>query len=96
MASGFYFGPGPSSANVVATHNLWNTMDSGCPDSILSGEAHAVCADPLLLSESSIEAINPELKGSSPAIGAGIMIGGVTRDYAGAVRSNPPSIGAFE
>jgi putative Ig domain-containing protein len=94
LASGIFLGAGLSSANVTASYNLWNTMHTGCPDGTLPGETNFVCADPLLVGESNIDAINPALTSSSPAIGAGTAITGITTDFNGVTRSNPPSIGA--
>jgi hypothetical protein len=94
LASGIYLGAGLSSANVTASYNLWNTMHTGCPDGALPGETNYVCADPLLVGESNIDAINPALTSTSPAIGAGTAITGITTDYNGVTRPNPPSIGA--
>ena len=96
LAAGFYLGPGVSSANITADHNLWDTMHTGCPDGSLTGETNFKCADPRLVDESDVDAINPRLKASSPAIGKGIKIGGIATDYTGKARPNPPSIGAFE
>ena len=80
----------------VADHNSWFNMDSGCPDDALSGETNWVCPDPLWVGESNVDALNPNLTGSSPLIGAGITISGITTDYNGNARPNPPAIGAFE
>jgi hypothetical protein len=55
-----------------------------------------VCADPLLAGESNIDAINPTLTPTSPAIGAGISITGITMDLNNVTRPSPPSIGAQE
>jgi Putative Ig domain len=96
LAAGIYFGPGVSSAVATASHNLWSTMRTGCPDSALPGETKYVCKDPLLAGESNIDAINPRLTSHSPAVGAGVAIPGITTDYDGAHRPNPPSIGATE
>jgi hypothetical protein len=97
LASGIYFGPGLSSSAIAsASNNLWNTMRTGCPDTAVPGESHYVCADPLLVSESNIDAINPSLTSSSPAIGAAVSISGITTDFNSVTRPNPPSIGAQE
>jgi hypothetical protein len=96
VASGIYFGPGTSSGMVTASNNLWDTMRTGCPDSAIPGETAYVCADPLLAGESNIDAINPSLTSSSPAIGAAVSISGITTDFNGVTRPNPPSIGAQE
>jgi Putative Ig domain len=100
VAAGFYFGAGNVFANAgsVISSNLWSTMDTSCPDSSISGSYEKIytCADPLLVGESNINAINPRLTSSSPAIGAGVATPTVTTDYSGVTRPNPPSIGAFE
>jgi hypothetical protein len=79
VASGIYLGPAESghaavtTANVTATHNLWNTMHSGCPNNTTPNETKAVCADPRLTGQSNIDAINPTLTSSSPTgLGASI------------------------
>jgi hypothetical protein len=103
LASGFYFGNGNVFANAgsVIDHNLWSTMDTGCPDSSVvsltgvSYETNPICADPLLTSESNINDIVPTLTLSSPAIGAGVAIPGVTLDFAGNPYTNPPNVGAY-
>ena len=80
LASGIYLGPADSgqaavtTANVTATHNLWNTMRSGCPNKTTPNETKAVCADPRLAGQSNIDAINPSLTSSSPA-GLGATVG---------------------
>jgi hypothetical protein len=100
LASGIYLGAGNVFANAgsAISSNLWSTMDTGCPDSLIGGgyEKIYTCGDPLLVGESNINAINPMLTSSSPAIGAGVAIPTVTTDYSAVTRPNPPSIGAFE
>ncbi|WP_353063659.1 putative Ig domain-containing protein [Tunturibacter psychrotolerans] len=98
LASGFYFGMGNPFANAgsVADHNLWSTMDEGCPDSTIGIEKIYTCADPGLVAESDINHINPNLTSSSPAINSGIAISGITTDFNGTTRPNPPAIGAME
>ena len=86
LASGIYLGPaqtqpvqaGLSTANVVLTNNLWNTMRTGCPNSTTPNETNAVCADPLFVSESNIDAINPALRSSSRAAGLGASLTSTT------------------
>jgi hypothetical protein len=71
-----------------------------------------ICSDPLLKnepaqtwpgSEAALDVFNPfnagnsfELTASSPAIGAGTVLSGLTTDYYGVSRPNPPSMGALE
>jgi hypothetical protein len=99
LASGMYFGGGDpfTNAGSVLTNNLWNTMRTGCPQSASAAyEKNPACGDPLMVGESNIDAINPSLESNSPAIGAGIAIGGLTTDYNGSTRPNPPALGALE
>ena len=99
QASGMYFGAGNPFANAgsVMTNNLWDTLQTGCPASATAAyEKKPVCSDPLLVGESNINAINPGLTSGSPAIGAGLAISGITTDYNGSTRPNPPALGAFE
>jgi hypothetical protein len=97
LASGIFEGPGLSNAIVTADHNLWSTLRTGCPDSGgVAAETNFVCADPLLAGESNIDAINPSLTSTSPAIGAGVSINGITTDFNSVTRPSAPSIGAQE
>jgi hypothetical protein len=97
QASGLFEGAFLSNANVIADHNLWFNMRTGCPDSGGAlGETNAVCADPLLVGESNIDAINSSLTSTSPAIGAGVSINGITTDFNSVTRPSSPSIGAQE
>ena len=98
LASGFYFAMGNPFTNSGSAidHNLWNTMDTGCPDSSVGVETIYTCADPGLVSESNLNAINPNLTSSSPAVGSGIAISGITTDFNGTTRPNPPAIGAMQ
>ncbi|MBB5342496.1 Ig domain-containing protein [Tunturibacter empetritectus] len=99
LAHGIYLGAGNVFANSGSEidHNLWNTVATGCPESFLAGlEKIFTCGDPDLVGESNINAINPNISSSSPAINSGIAISGVTTDYNGKTRANPPAIGAIE
>jgi hypothetical protein len=95
LATGIFLNTNITTSNISGTHNLWDTTFNGCPDPNIT-DPNVVCADPLLVSESNIDAINPNLTSSSPAIGAGLHISGITTDYNGTARPNPPAIGAFE
>jgi hypothetical protein len=71
-----------------------------------------ICSDPLLKnepakkwpgSEAALDVFNPfnagdgfELTANSPAKGRGMALSGLTTDYYGTSRANPPSIGALE
>jgi hypothetical protein len=100
LASGIYLGAGNVFANSGSEidHNLWNTMNTGCPDnSVTAGyEKIYTCGDPDLTAESDINHINPNLNSSSPAINSGIAISGITVDFNGVSRANPPAIGAMQ
>nr|WP_311719288.1 putative Ig domain-containing protein [Edaphobacter lichenicola] len=99
LASGIYLGSGNVFANSGSAidHNLWNTIATGCPDSYLSQQEKIyTCGDPDLTGESNINAINPNISSSSPAINSGIAVSGVTTDFNGKTRANPPAIGAME
>jgi hypothetical protein len=96
QASGIYLGGGDvfATSGSVINHNLWFNMATSCPD--LSEETNAICVDPKLVSEANVNAINPNLTSTSPATGAGVSISGITTDYNGLTRPNPPAIGAIE
>jgi Putative Ig domain len=100
LASGFFMGAGNvfSNAGSAIDHNLWSTMNTGCPDVSISGGVEKIytCGDPDLVGESNINAINPNITSSSPAINSGIAVSGITTDYNGSTRANPPAIGAVE
>ncbi|MBB5329668.1 hypothetical protein HDF14_003290 [Edaphobacter lichenicola] len=100
LASGIYLGAGNIFANAgsVIDHNLWSTMNTGCPDVSVGGSYEKIytCGDPDLVGESNINAINPNITSSSAAINSGIAISGITTDYNGNTRANPPAIGAME
>ncbi len=96
LASGWYCEVGIPCTVITADHNLWYSMDSFCPDNTLTGESNYVCADPLMVSESNVDSLNPNLTSGSPAIGAGVSITGVTTDFNGVTRPSPPAIGAIE
>ncbi len=85
-------------------HNLFYNVRSGwCPTPLQTGET-CDTADPLFTGEPAspisheydLDNFNFDPSSSSPAIGAGIAIPGITTDYTGATRPNPPSIGAIE
>jgi hypothetical protein len=100
LASGIYLGAGNVFANSGSAidHNLWSTMNTGCPDnSVTAGyEKIYTCGDPAFASETDINHFDPHLASSSAAINSGIAISGITTDYNGVTRANPPAIGAME
>jgi hypothetical protein len=98
-----------SPLSIQWSHNLTFGIRPGdyTPNCATNGN---VCANPLLTGQPSA-AIPPEStldgfanvagtnwypSGSSPVIGAGVAVGGLTTDYYGASRPNPPGIGAVE
>ncbi len=99
---------GPSQVNCATwmgtwnrTNNIWYGMNPGhftCP----TGYAAESCANPLLVnqptftSEQSLDNFNFDITTGSPAKGAGVYLPTVLLDYTGAVRANPPSIGAYD
>lgn len=94
---GLYFNFSNPLANTgsSASHNLWDTMSGNtCPSS--SYETAYVCNVAPNFFNAAINALNPNIHTGSPAAGAGVAISGITTDYNGATRPNPPSIGAFE
>jgi len=99
---------GPSQVNCATwmgtwnrTNNIWYGMNPGhftCP----TGYTAESCANPLLVnqptftSEQSLDNFNFDITTGSPAKGAGVYLPTVLLDYTGAVRANPPSIGAYD
>jgi hypothetical protein len=96
FASWVSFGLFTNSGTVV-TNNLSYHQRHPCPDPSVH-EQNATCADPLLMDDT----YHPygdwdlSLSASSPAKGKGVAVSGVTADYMGNPRNNPPAIGAFE
>ncbi len=95
----FYSG----SSNVVVTsdHNLeFGVRNGDCG----SSPGTNLCSDPLLMNEPSqtwtgeaqLDNFNFHLSSTSPAIGAGVPIPGLTTDYYGNPYANPPAIGAVQ
>lgn len=86
-------------------NNLWFNILAGavggpCPQDT-AVETNYLCVDPQLTAEGSIDpttldGVNPIPAPGSPVIATGFAISGVTTDYSGATRPNPPSIGALE
>ena len=91
LASGWYSGDGVL-VTVTSDHILWYTMRTGCPDSTLPSDTNPVCANPLIVSGSNVDALNPNLSSGSPAIAAGVFTGNTpATDYYGNARSISPS-----
>ena len=66
-----------------------------CPH---AGESKAICSDPGLADETyhPFGYGNMTPTAGSMVVGAGVTVPGITTDYTGKARSNPPSIGAYE
>jgi hypothetical protein len=80
-------------------HNLFYDLRSiTCP----TGHSGEICISPKFVNqptfagEASLDDFDFAIAASSPAKKAGVTVPGLDRDYNGAHRSNPPSIGAFE
>jgi hypothetical protein len=80
---------------------FFNLRSKPCPT---FGRSTLICASPefvnqppsTLASESQLDNFNFHLRRGSPAIGHGVPANGVTTDYFGVRRPDPPSIGAVE
>lgn len=98
QAAGFFcFGGGScpfGNAGAVIDHNIWNTMRTGSGCGQIPEETNCSSADPLLVSQSNINAINPNLTGSSPAISAGTTPCPSTGTN-GHLQTSPCTIGAY-
>lgn len=79
------------------TSDYDNPFGNATQYSGLSAGAHSIVTDPLLTTKpvANTDPFNFALQPGSPAIGAGLAIGGITTNYAGATRTNPPNIGAY-
>jgi hypothetical protein len=93
---GFYFGH--PIGTVVRSNNIFHGVRNfTCP----TGNANEYCGDPLLVNEpvwtgeSSLDNFNFNLTPGSPAKGTGVYLPSLLTDYNGQVRTNPPSIGAY-
>jgi hypothetical protein len=96
-AAGFYMqGTNPfANAGSNISYNDWYMLRSNtCPQD--AHETNYQCGDPVLLAESDINAIQPQLTaGSTNVIGKGVTAGQTT-DNAGNLFASPPSMGALE
>jgi hypothetical protein len=94
---GFYFGH--SIGNIVRSNNIFYGIghNFACP----TGYPNEYCTDPLLVNEpvwageSSLDNFNFNITPGSPAKGTGVYLPSVLTDYNGQVRTNSPSIGAY-
>jgi hypothetical protein len=101
-APALYYTVGTVGINLVTSHNVEYGMRNGdCPN----GGTGNICRDPqfvgepanrTLPAESTLDNFNFRPTSGSPANRRGIGVSGVTTDYHGSARPNPPSIGAVE
>lgn len=95
---GLYFGT--PVGHVVRSNNLYYGFGHGfgCP----TGYPNELCGSPQFVNqpvwtgEQSLDNFDFHLTNGSPAIGAGLPVPGITLDFSGLTRGNPPAIGAFE
>jgi peptidoglycan hydrolase-like protein with peptidoglycan-binding domain len=96
----YYDSDPDNSVTVAGSYNVeYGVQDGTCP-----GGTGMVCSSPLLViqppsaitSELQLNNFNFNPSATSPAIAAGIAIPGLTTDYNGTTRGNPPTIGAIE
>ena len=91
----------PNRGWAIRSNNLFYNFRDGCP--AVSGRKE-ICADPRFVNEpvfritkeSQMDPIDFRLSSGSPAIGAGVLIKGLTKDIVGVDRPDPPSLGAYE
>jgi len=86
-----YFDNGTPGSNISGSNNLWFGLSS--PPSQTTSN---VTSNPLLINLASGSTANLMLNSGSPAIGAGSASLFPAIDNNGLIRSNPPSIGAYE
>ncbi len=101
QAPGLYY-IDESSVSLASSYNIeFGVRNGDCS----SGGTGIICSDPQLVSEPAQGTIPPESTldnfnfypaTSSPAIGAGVAVPGVTTDYYGVTRPSSPTIGAVE
>jgi hypothetical protein len=98
---GLFYYSDPSVKLALDNDLFFNLRSKPCPT---FGRSNLICASPefvnqppsTLASESQLDNFNFHLRRGSPAIGHGVPANGVTTDYFGARRPDPPSIGAVE
>lgn len=83
-------------AGSVYRNNLKYNLSTACPD---GAETNTLCATPQVVDTNwhayGYGNVQPS-SNSANVIGAGATLSGLTQDYTGATRGNPPSIGAYE
>jgi hypothetical protein len=81
--------------SAISNNDNYGTITGSCP---ISGETNTLCLDPQLTDETwhLYGYGNMAPVSSSRVLGAGVAISGITTDYNGVTRPNPPAIGALE
>ncbi|MGC9199198.1 MAG: hypothetical protein ACP5E5_09700 [Acidobacteriaceae bacterium] len=96
----FYLGD--HSVKLTTDHDLfYNLRSKPCP---YFGSTSLLCTSPefenqppsTLSSESQMDHFNFHPKPGSPEVGHGVAVEGITKDFFGVIRPNPPTIGAAE
>jgi hypothetical protein len=83
-----------SAGTISGSHNLWYSVST--PGSTAYATTVGTIANPQYVSATNGAATNFELQSTSPAKNSGVAVSGLTTDFNGSARPNPPSIGAFE
>ena len=84
-----YICGGGAIGTISGSNNLWYSERT--PRSTSPATQYGTIDNPQFVSSTDYH-----LQSGSPAIGAGIAFGGLTRDFDGMPRPNPPAIGAYE
>ncbi|HTX88257.1 MAG TPA: T9SS type A sorting domain-containing protein [Bacteroidales bacterium] len=79
-----------STAGYVGYYNAADVLSFAAWKAATLGDANSVNADPQFVSASDLHTVKPELNN------AGITIPGITTDFSGAARGNPPDMGLYE
>jgi hypothetical protein len=85
----------PTTQDYNTFYQLNGSYVVGAHDNNLSPQFISQPANPIA-AQSSLFGFNFNLAASSPAIASGVAISGITTDYAGNTRANPPSMGALQ
>lgn len=83
----------PTGSGVKAIGQIATTASLTLADwrTATSQDLNSISADPLFVSNTDLRPYS-----GSPVLGAGVQIAGITTDFLGVTRGNPPSIGAYE
>ena len=82
----------------LMNRDTWDISNNSYPDGNHYGEplgANALTGSPLFVNPGGFSAGDYALQASSPVIGKGVTLADLPRDMAGALRRNPPSLGAM-